>query len=98
MFGLNLLRADKQESWRTVAADVETDRAPDKVISLNSYERQATLTSKFVQLRNLPVGAYCHQYLRRRRSRQLHTTHGGNRTDVEFDARRIAIVRAPAWW
>ena len=49
MFGLNLLRADKQESLRPVAADVETNRAPATVISLKSYvERQALLTAKSI--------------------------------------------------
>ena len=91
------MRADKEESLRTVAADVETDRATAKLVSLKSYvERQARLTSKFVQLRDLPVVAPWQQYIRRRRSRRLHTAHAGNRTDVEFDARRAAIIRAPA--
>ena len=68
--GLNLVRADKQESLRTVGADVETDRVTANVISLKSYvERQAPLTSKFAQLRDLPVDAPWYQYIRRRRSR-----------------------------
>ena len=59
----------KQESLPTIAADVETDRATAKVISLKSYvERQTPLTSKFVQLRDLPVGAPWRQYIRPRRS------------------------------
>ena len=83
----------KQESLPTIAADVETDRATAKVISLKSYvERQTPLTSRFVQLCDLPVDAPWRQYIRPRRSRRLHTAHAGNRTDVEFDARRIAIV------
>lgn len=91
------MRADKQESARTISADVETNHVTAKVISLKNYvERQAPLTNKSVQFRGLPVDARRHQYFRRRRSRRLHTTHAGNRTDVGFDARRIAIVRAPA--
>ena len=90
---LSQLRADKEESLPTVAADVETDRVTAKVIPLKSYvEHQAPLTRKFVEIRDLPVGAPRHQYVRRRGSRRLHTTHAGDRTDVEFDARRIGIV------
>ena len=95
--GFNLVRADKKESSRTVAADVETNRVTAKVISLKSYvERQAPLTSDFVQFSDVFLDAPRRANIRRRRSRRLHTTHAGNRTDMGFDARRIAIVRAPA--
>ena len=69
MFGLNLVRADKQESLRTVGADVETDRVTANVISLKSYvEPQAALAIKFVQLSNESLGASRHANIRRRRS------------------------------
>ena len=87
----------KQESLPTVAADVETNRVTAKVISLKSYvECQAQLTSMFVQFSDVSLDAPRRANIRRWRSRRLHTTHAGNRTDLGFDARRIAIVRAPA--
>lgn len=90
-FGLNLMRADKQESLPTVSADVETDRVTAKVIC-NYVDHYAPVRTTLVEIRDLPVGAPRHQHVCRRGSRRLHTTHGGNRTDVEFDAWRIAIV------
>ena len=91
------MRADKEESLRNIAADVETDLVTAKVTCFYNYDdHYAPFRTTLVEIHDLLVDAQWHPSVGRRDPRGLYTSHPGNCTDVEFHARRTAIVRAPA--